>query len=161
MEHIRGNINGLALNLVGPAGIIPDTPDDSANVSLRHGDGLAIVERLNSGKEIDVLLAEISQLVHQNATLRRSGGLPRPAEGLAGGSNCEVDILFCGLAHGADDLFGCGVDDLERLLLDTFYELIVDEEPGGLLESAGDGRLELNVKVGHDELVGETRRRDM
>jgi hypothetical protein len=127
VEHVRVDINRLALDLVGPAAVVPDAADDSTDVAAGHGDGLAIVERLDGRQEVGVLLAQLGQLRQQNAALLGRGAAPRALEGLAGGGHGDVDILLGGLVHRAEDLFCGRVDDLERLLLDALDELVVDE----------------------------------
>lgn len=130
MEHVGGNVDGLAFNLVGPSSVVSDAASNGANVTLSHGDGLAIVKRLNGSEELDVLLNEIGKLDHQNGSLLGSNLLPCGLEGLAGGGDSKVDILLGGFANGGDDLFGGGVDDLELLLVNTLNPLVVDETIG-------------------------------
>lgn len=143
VEGIGGDIDGLALNLVGPTAVVADGANDSANIAAGHGDGLAIVERLNGGEEVEVLLDQVGKLEEVDATLLGSGLAPDTVESLAGGGDSKIDILLGGLVDGADDLLGSGVDDLEGLLLDTLDELVVDE-PGRILwlalESLGETR---------------------
>jgi hypothetical protein len=57
----------------------------------------------------------------------RGGIAPCCVECLAGGGYRDVDILLCRFGDGADDLFGAWVDDLESLLVNSLYPLIVDE----------------------------------
>lgn len=129
VEHVRSDIEGLALDLVCPTSVVPDATDDGTDVTPGHADGLAIVEGLDGGQQVEVLLGEVGELEQQDAALVRGGLAPRSLEGLAGGGDGEVDVLLGSLAHGADDLLCCGVDDLEGLLVDGLYPLVVDE-PG-------------------------------
>lgn len=131
VEGVGGDIDGLALNLVGPTTVVADGANNGANITTSHGDGLAIVERLNGGEEVEVLLDQVGELEEVDTTLLGSGLAPDTIERLAGGGDGKIDILFGGLVDGADDLLGGGVDDLELLLLDTLDELVVDE-PGGI-----------------------------
>jgi hypothetical protein len=61
-KHIRGNINSLALDLVGPSTVVTDGSNYSAHVAPGIGDGLAVIERLDGGKEILVRLKEVGEL---------------------------------------------------------------------------------------------------
>lgn len=173
VEGVGGNIDGLALDLIGPTAVVADGANNGANIATGHGDGLAIVERLNSGEEIEVLLDQVGELEEVDTTLLGSDLAPDTLESLAGSGDGNIDILLGGLVDGADDLLGSGVDDLEGLLLDTLDELVVDEpgrarwlafelknttgrekamvknlQAGGLLVGAGNRRLELNKDVG-------------
>jgi len=58
------SVNDLALDLVGPAAIVPQATSASTNVTLGHADGLSIVQRLDSGEQINVLLKQICE-VHE------------------------------------------------------------------------------------------------
>lgn len=127
MEHVRGNINGLSLDLVGPATIVSQAANNGADITTGVGDGLSVVERLNSGKEIEVLLSKVGKLEKVVASSLRCGVPPFTVESLAGSSNSQVDILLSTFTDGGDDLLGGGVDDLELLLVDTLGPLAVDE----------------------------------
>lgn len=85
MQHVRGNVDGLALDLVGPTTVVAQAADNSANITLGHGNGLAVIEGLDSGEEIGVLLGELSKLDEQGATGLGGGLLPLALKGLAGG----------------------------------------------------------------------------
>lgn len=129
MEHIRGDVDGLALDLVGPAAVVPQAAGDGADVALGHGKRLAIVERLDGGEHVQVLLDKVGELGQHDAALLRGGLLPDAIEGFAGGLDGYVDVLLGGLVDGADDLLVGGVYDLERLLVDALNPLVVNE-PG-------------------------------
>lgn len=127
MEHVGGNVNGLALNLVGPAAVVSDAGSDGANVTLGHGDGLAIVERLDGGEEVEVLFHEVGELDHHVAPLLGRDVLPRGFKGLASCGDSDVDIFLGGFADRGDDLLGGWIDNLELFLVDTLNPLVVDE----------------------------------
>lgn len=129
-ECVGVDIDGLALDLVGPAGVVTKGVDGHGHVAAGHGDGLAVVERLDGGQEVEVLLGDVGELVQHGAALFRGDPAPLALEGLAGGSDGDVDILLGGLGDGADDLLGRGVDDLKGLLVDTVNPLVVDEAGG-------------------------------
>lgn len=56
VEHARIDIMGLALDLVGPAAVVPYGTYDGTEVTSGHVDGLAVVKGLDSGQKICVLL---------------------------------------------------------------------------------------------------------
>lgn len=127
VEHVGGNVESLSLNLVGPATVVADASNNSADITSGHGDGLAVVQRLDSGEKVEVLLGEIGELEHQAATLAGSNLSPCCVESLAGSGNGQIDILLGTFADRGDDLLGGGVDDLELLLVDTLDPLVVNE----------------------------------
>lgn len=132
VEHVRGNVDGLALDLVGPATVVADALDDGAEVALGHGDGLAIVQGLDGGEKVEVLLDNVAELEEKlGAVVRRDLLAPVAFKGGAGGSDGDVYILVGGLADGGDDILGGGVDGVKLLLLDTLDKLIVNEADGG------------------------------
>lgn len=133
MEHVRGDVDSRTLNLVGPTSIEPDAGDDGANITPGHCDRLAIVQRLDGSKKLQVLLEEIGQLVQQPATVLRSNLLPGPLKGCPGSSDGNIYILLCGLVHRTDNLLGGRVNDLKRLLIDTLDEFVVDKAVRGNL----------------------------
>lgn len=123
------------MDLVRPATVVPQGRGTVAHVGLGHGDGLAVVQRLDGSEEVHVLLKLDREVDEQLAALLRSDFPPLALEGLAGRSDGNVDILLGGLVDGANDLLGGGVDDLESLAVDTLDELVVDE-PAGAAGSA-------------------------
>jgi len=127
VEHVGLDINGLSLDLVGPAGIVSESANDGGNIATGVADGLSVVERLDGGEGLLVLVAEIGELLEEDTTLVGGGELPGTVEGLAGGGDGEIDVLLGTLADGGDDLLGGGVDDLELLLVDTLGPLAVNE----------------------------------
>ena len=127
MEHIGGDVERLALNLISPASIVAEAANNGANVGLSHGDGLAIVERFDSSKQVGILLRNIGQLVHEDTSLLRRDLGPGGVEGLAGRSNSKVDILLGGFADRGDDLFSSGVDDFKLALVQGFDPFAIDE----------------------------------
>lgn len=131
MEHLGVDVNRLSVNLVGPAGVVADALDDGTDVAAGHGDGLAVVERLDGGNEVGVLLNNVGELhKHDGTAVRRDLG-PLALKGLAGGLDGNVDILLGTLADRGDDLLGGGVDDLELLLVGALDPLVVDEAAEG------------------------------
>ena len=127
MEHVWCNVDGLAHNLVGPTSIVPDARSHGTDVSLGHRDGLAVIERLDGGEEGEILLNEVGKLGHVNTALLGCDLTPGPLEGLACGSDGNINILLSGLGHRGDDFLRSWVDDLKGLLVNTLNPLIVDE----------------------------------
>jgi len=56
-------------DLVRPAAVVPQAAGAHIDVGLSHGDGLAAVERLRGGKEVEILLEEIRELHEQLAAV--------------------------------------------------------------------------------------------
>jgi hypothetical protein len=126
-EGIRVGINGLALNLVRPATIVSQTSRNHTDIHLRHGDCLAIVQRLNGSEDIQITLDQISKLDEQAAAVLWRDMAPSGLESLARGGDGDVDVLLSGLGDGADDGLVGWVDDLEGLAVDALNPLVVDE----------------------------------
>lgn len=143
VEGLSSGVDNLALDLVGPAGVVSQAADDVRDVGGGHCDGLAVVERLDGGKGVYFPLAQVGELVEELATALRGGVLPLAMlEGLAGGSNGNVDILLGGLVDRADNLLCGWVDDLEGLAVGALDEFVVDEAVGyvrGLFSGFGNG----------------------
>jgi hypothetical protein len=127
MEHIWSNIDRLALNLVCPTAVISNAANHRANIASGHADRLAIIERLDRGKELGVLLTYVGKLDHQPASLLGSSVLPAAFEGLPCRRYGQIDVFLGGFRNGADDLLVGGVDDFESLLVDSFNPFIIDE----------------------------------
>jgi len=127
VEHLGSNINGLSLDLVGPTTVVSEAANDGTDITTGVGDGLSVVERLNSGEKVEVLLSEIGELEEEVASDLGRSGSPLALESLAGSGDSQVDILLGTLADGGDDLLGGGVDNLELSLVDTLNPLAADE----------------------------------
>ncbi len=127
VERFGVDVDGLAVNLIGKATIVSGAASNSANIATSQGNGLAIVEGLDSSQEVKVLLDEISKSRQVDATLLRGGFTPCCVESRAGSDDSDIDILLGGFVDGADNLLGGWVDDLERLLVDTCDPFVVDE----------------------------------
>ena len=127
MEHLRVNVNGLALDLVGPAAVIADARGDGADVAAGHADALPVVERLDGGEQVEVGLDEVGELEHHLAPGAGGHLPPDRLERLASRRDGEVHVLLRRLRHVADDLLRRRVDHLERLLVDALDPFVVDE----------------------------------
>lgn len=126
-ECIGVGVDDLALNLVGPASIVSQTASNHADVDLCHSNGLSVVERFNSGQEVEVLFDQVGKVDQQFATVLWGLLSPDCLVCLSGSSYRNIDILLCGLGDGADNFLSRWVDGLEGLAIDTFDPLVVDE----------------------------------
>lgn len=97
-------INRLSLNLVGPSSVVSQNTSDHSNVVLGQGDGLSVVQRLDSGESIKVLLDQLGELDEQLATVLWADLGPWALKGGAGSLDSNVDILLGGLGDGANNL---------------------------------------------------------
>ena len=127
VESVGGGVNDLALDLVCPATVVPQAANTHADVDLGHGDGLAVVERLDGSEQVKVLLEQVGELHEKSATVLRGFFPPRALEGLACGGDSNVYILLRGLLDRGDDALVARVDDIEGPALCGFDELVVDE----------------------------------
>jgi hypothetical protein len=87
VEHVGGNVNGLASDLVGPSTVVAEAGNDGTDVAAGHGDGLAVVEGLDSSEEVEVGLGEVGKLKQQLAAGVGGRLAPCGVEGLAGGGD--------------------------------------------------------------------------
>ncbi|CRJ98752.1 hypothetical protein BN1708_009490 [Verticillium longisporum] len=101
-------IHGLAVPLVGPAGIVAEHGHEVWDVlGEARRQGLAVVERLNGGQRQGVGLDEVGEVVEELAPCRGRQVTPgRVLKGGTGGGDGRVDVGFCGCMDGADGLFG-------------------------------------------------------
>lgn len=115
----------LAVNLVGPTGVVAQATSDAGNVHTgSHGGGLAHVEGLEVGEVLSVGVDELSELPEHLAALG-TGGLGPDFVSSLGGLDGGLDIFLAGLLDLADDFTGRGVDGREglaRLGLDELHE---------------------------------------
>ena len=126
-ESLGVGVNGLAVDLVGPATVVTKTSGGVGDINLGHGDGLAVVQSLNGGQDLDITLEEVGQLGEEAATLGGGHLSPDTLEALAGSLDGNVDILLGGLVHRDNGLLVGGVDGLEGLAVDALDEFVVDE----------------------------------
>jgi hypothetical protein len=128
VEGIRACVDNLTLDLVCPTTVVPQAASCSRNVNaLSHAESLAVVEGLDSGEQIGILLEEVGELHKKLSAVLRGLLSPWAFEGLACGGDGNVDILLGSLLDRADDFFSRGVDDLEGLAVYGLDEFVVDE----------------------------------
>lgn len=120
-------VDGLTDNLVGPATVVAEAASGVGDIALAQGDGLTVIDGLDSGQGLNITLEEVGKLDKHAATLRGSHIVPGTLEGSTGSLDGNVDILLGGLVDGSDDLFVGGVDGLEGLALNTLNKLVVNE----------------------------------
>jgi len=146
VEGVWASIGDLAFNLVCPAAIISQAANAHADIDLGHVGSLAVIERLNGCKKVEVLLEEIGELDEELSSVLWGLFPPWALEGFAGGLDGNIDILLGGLLDGAGYALVGGVDDLEGLAVDGLDELIVDKKAGWLLVLARSRGLERDRK---------------
>lgn len=62
-KSLRVGVNGLAVDLVGPSGVVADTANSHTQVHLGHGEGLAVVQGLDGRDRLNVPLNQVGKLV--------------------------------------------------------------------------------------------------
>ena len=130
VEGVGGGVGDTALDLVRPAAVVSQAAGAHADVDLSHVLGLAVVERLNGGEEVEVFLERLGELDEELATVLWGLLSPWALERLAGCRYGNVDILLSGLVHLGDDLLGRRVVCRELLAIDGLHPLVVDEAIG-------------------------------
>jgi len=151
-EFLRGGGDGLAVDLVGPAGVVAETGDYFGEVFVQsHRVGLAVVPGFDAGEGLGVGFDQGGEFVHQSAAV--GGGEVAPGgvgEGGPGGGDGGVDVGGGGGVDGADLGFVGRVDAGYFFRGGGFDEFIVDEEAGGEgeFEAVGGGEVDGEV-VGH------------
>lgn len=122
--------DGLAVNLVGPAGIILETGDRAVNIELSLGDGLAVIESLELGDVVLVLGDQVGELGDHGATGRSLKLTPGRGEleSLSGGLHGKIDIGGIALGNVTDLLLSSRVEAFERLAGNGVNEFVVDEK---------------------------------
>ena len=117
-ELSLGGLDGLALDLVGPAGVVAEAGDDGLDVRLCPEEGLAIVEGLDGSEGVDVLLDELCEAGEELAALSTGHAeAVRVLESILGSLDGGVDVLGGTLANLSDQLARRGVDDAGRGLV--------------------------------------------
>lgn len=119
------------MNLIGVTTVVPQATGGHTDVTLRHGDGLTVVQRLDGGKRVDVLLEEVRKVVEKLSSVLWGNLPPLALESLTSSSDGNIYIFLGCLVDGSDDLFGGGVDGLKSLAINTLDELVVDEAVQG------------------------------
>ena len=128
VECVGCCVDNLALNLVGPTSVVPQTSSSSSYIDvLGHGEGLAVVEGLDSGEKIGILEEQVGKLDKKLSAVLGCLLPPGPVEGLAGRLDGDVNILLAGLLDLCDNLFCGRVDNVESLAINRLDELVVDE----------------------------------
>ena len=128
VECVGCCVDNLALNLVGPTSVVPQTPSSSCYIDvLGHAESLAVVEGLDSGEKVGILEEQVGKLDKKLSAVLGCLLPPGPVEGLAGRLDSDVNILLASLLDACDNLFCGGVDNFEGLAINRLDELVVDE----------------------------------
>lgn len=127
VQGLRVGVDGLTMDLVGPATIVAQATGSGSDITLGHGDRLAIVQGFDGHQDLGITLEKVGELGQHAATGGRSDLAPFALEGLASSSNGGVHILLRGLIDGDNGLLGGGVDGLESLAIGTLDEFAVNE----------------------------------
>ena len=135
-EGLGVGVDGLAVDLVGPAGVVAKAADGVGQVGLRHGEGLAVVEGLDGRESAEIALHEVGELSDQTAAVGGSDAAPGTLEGLTSSRDGSVDILLSGLLDGGNGLLVGGVESLEGLAVGGLDVFVVDE-PGHISRGLG------------------------
>lgn len=69
VESVGSGVNDLAGDLVRPTTVVSEAANAHADVDLGHGNSLSVVERLDRGEEINVLLEEVGEVHEQLAAV--------------------------------------------------------------------------------------------
>lgn len=126
-EGIRVGVNHLAFNLVCPATIVSDTVGDSCNVTFGHFNCFSIVKRFNRTQEVVVLFNQCRESNQELAPVLWCYLSPRAFKRFARRCYSNIDILLRSLMNRGNYFLSRRVDDLERLAIDTFNILVVNE----------------------------------
>jgi hypothetical protein len=118
---------------------------------LGHGVGLAVVERLDRGEDVEVALHELGDLDEVLAPLKAGAvGAPGGVEGLVRGVDGHLDVGGETLGDGGDGLAGGRVDDAaasERAQrAERWSEAGDGEERGEWIERVGASESEQSSK---------------
>jgi hypothetical protein len=106
--------------------------DAQAHVHLLgEPDRLAVVERLELGQLVRVLLHEVGELEHQPRPGCRGQLAPLALERPAGGLNRAIDVLRSGVGDLGDRLAGGRVDRLEGPTVGGVRPLAADNQAVG------------------------------
>lgn len=126
-KRLRVGVNGLAVNLIGPATVVAKAAGGGGNIALSHGEGLAVVKGFNSSQDVAITLEEVGQLDEEAATFGGSDLAPLTLEGGACCLDGIFDIILVRLLDGYNRLLVGGVDGLKSAATLSLDELIVDE----------------------------------
>ena len=109
--------DGLAGQLGGPAGRVADHLAAHGDVGMADiGDRLAVVERLELGQLVAVLLDQLGEPPHQLGAVAAAHAAPGPGlERRPGGRDRGIDVGGIALRHLRDDAAGSGIEGVEGL----------------------------------------------
>ena len=131
--------NGRAGHLGGPAAHVAEHVRGQGHVGdAGDGDGLAVVDRLELGEFLQILVDQLGQLPHQLAALGAGHARPRTfVEGAARRRDGTVDVLLVGLGDLGQHGPGRGVVDRKGLARGGGDPLAIDQELAVMRQESG------------------------
>lgn len=92
VEGVAAGVDNLALDLVGPSAVVPQAARAVSDVTCGHSQGLSVVERLDGGEGLGVLVEEVGKFGEHLSTVTRCHVSPATLKRLAGCCDGDVDI---------------------------------------------------------------------
>ena len=137
MQHERHHVAGQHVGLAGvgeqAAGEVAEVVDRVRDVDgARLADGLAVVERLDKGEMLGVLLDDVGDLVQDDGALGLVGLAPG-LERLPCRVDRAIDVVFGGVGDGGELLAVCGAVGVDGAAVGCVDPLAADVELIGLL----------------------------
>jgi len=116
-ERIVEGVDGLAVNLGGPSGVVAKHVGHHGHIDVaRFKDRFAVVECLQLGQLVDILLDQVGDSPQDLASFAGGQLPPRSSEvvkRLAGRGDGLVDVVRAGFGDLGQNLAGGGVDSVE------------------------------------------------
>ena len=127
-EHRAADGDGLAVDLVGPAGVVLEAVDGGGDVDAEAvGDRLAGIDGVDLGELLAVVVDELAELVDELAAIGGVHGGPL-REGGAGGLDGAINVFGGTFSNAGDGLAGGGVGIVVVLAGSRLHPSAVDEE---------------------------------
>lgn len=105
VELVGISLDNLSVNLISPTSVVSDATSNGSNITLGHGDGLSVVQRLDGGENEVVTVNQVCELEEETTTLVGVDFAPFAIEGITSGFDGGVDIGEGGFVDGGEDFF--------------------------------------------------------